>query len=188
MLASVPTVSISVRTANDTASSGLRRAIAEAVTTVDPALSLSFIAVADQLSAQYVRERLLAILSGFFGGVALLLASLGLYGVTAHAVSRRRMEIGIRMALGASATAVERAVLARVAVLSMLGIAIGVIAAVWAGRAVETLLYRVSARDPLTIGGSALALTTIAIAAGWLPARRAARIDPAAVLREAGGA
>jgi ABC-type antimicrobial peptide transport system permease subunit len=122
-------------------------------------------------------------LSTFFGGLALLLASLGLYGVTAHSVNRRRGEIGIRMALGANAAAVVWMVLRRVGLLVALGIAIGTSASVWASRFVASFLYGFEPSDPGTFVVSALVLSVVAAAAGWLPARRASRIDPAAVLR-----
>jgi ABC-type antimicrobial peptide transport system permease subunit len=151
---------------------------------VDGAVTVSFQTVTETLSVYYIRERLLALISGYFGALALLLAALGLYGVTAYSVSRRRTEIGIRMAMGADASAVVRLVLRRVAFLCGLGIALGVVMSLWAMRLVEALLFDTPARDPVMIGASAVALALIAGAAGWLPARRASRIDPAEALRD----
>jgi predicted permease len=184
VMARSPSISVSVRAAAGVPPGSLQRSVAGAIASVDSGLSASFITVAEQLNANFVRERLLAILSGFFGGLALLLAAIGLYGVTSHTVGRRRTEIGIRMALGATAGAVERAVLARVTLLSLVGVAAGVLATVWASRIVSGLVYGISARDPIAIASAAAVLTAIAIAAAWLPAHRAAQIDPVEVLRE----
>ena len=107
---------------------------------------MTFQTVSEQLSIFYIRERLLALLSGFFGVLALLLAGLGMYGIAAYAVSRRRTEIGIRMALGADPAAVVRMVLLRVALLTALGITVGTLASFWAARFIATLLFAVPAR------------------------------------------
>ena len=123
-------------------------------------------------------------LSGFFGGLALLLAGLGLYGVTSYAVSRRRTEIGIRLALGAAPGGVIRLVLRRVALLVGAGVIVGAGVSVWASQFVATLLYGMQPRDPVTLIGAASVLVAVGTLAGWLPARRASRIDPAEVLRE----
>jgi putative ABC transport system permease protein len=131
------------------------------------------------------RERLLAMLSGFFGVLALALAALGLYGVVAYAVSRRRTEIGIRIALGASSTGVVRLVMRRVAVVVTIGVIAGGALALWASRFIAgTLLFGVQPTDAPTFTGAALTLVAVAGLASWLPAHRAARIDPASVLRE----
>jgi predicted permease len=161
----------------------LIRSISDALQRAEPQASLTFFTLSSQVDASLIQERLLARLSTFFGGLALLLASLGLYGVTAHSVNRRRGEIGIRMALGANAAAVVRIVLRRVGVLVALGIAIGTAASVWASRFVASFLYGFEPSDPGTFVVSAFVLSVVAAAAGWLPARRASRIDPAAVLR-----
>jgi ABC-type antimicrobial peptide transport system permease subunit len=124
-------------------------------------------------------------LAGFFGALALLLAAVGLYGVTAYAVSQRRAEIGIRMALGAAPGGVVRLVLGRVTMLVAIGIVAGATLSMWASRFVATLLYGLEPRDPMTLAGAAVVLATVGIVAAWLPARRASRIDPAEVLREA---
>jgi predicted permease len=183
MLASFPSVSVSVRAA-ERSPAGLTGGLAAAIGGVDPDLSVSFQTVTETLNVFYVRERLLALLSAFFGAFALLLASLGLYGVTSSAVTRRRREIGVRMALGAEPRAVVRMVLGRLSLLAGLGIAAGAIGGLWAARFVAALLFDTATHDLLTFGASAAVLAAVAGAAGWLPARRAARIDPATVLRE----
>ena len=123
-------------------------------------------------------------LAGFFGALALLLAGLGLYGVTSYAVSRRRTEIGIRMALGAAPARVVWLVLSRVTLLVAAGVVFGTAASVWLARFVASLLYGLEPRDPATLAGAAIVLAAVGAAAGWLPARRASRLDPAQVLRE----
>jgi ABC-type antimicrobial peptide transport system permease subunit len=121
-------------------------------------------------------------LSGFFGALALLLAGLGLYGLMSYSVSQRRHEIGIRIALGAEARNVVRMVLGRVMMLVGVGIAAGAFAALWASRYIEALLYGVTPDDPTTLVMAGLVLVVVAVAAGWIPARRASRLDPARVL------
>jgi putative ABC transport system permease protein len=162
----------------------LAASIAQAVGQVDGDVSVTFRTLGAYVDGALVRERLLAILSGFFGALALLLAGIGLYGMTSYAVGRRRAEIGIRMALGAGARRVVWLVLGRVAVLVGLGVALGAALSLWASRFIGTLLYGVEARDPMTFVGAALTLGAVGALAAWLPARRAARIDPARVLRE----
>jgi putative ABC transport system permease protein len=184
LLTSFPSISVSIRSAGDLPPARLTSSVAAAIANVDRAVTVSFQTVTETLSVYYLRERLLALISGYFGALALLLAALGLYGVTAYSVSRRRTEIGIRMAMGADASAVVRLVLRRVAFLCGLGIAVGVVVSLWATRLVETLLFDTPARDPVMIGACAVALALIAGTAGWLPARRASRIDPAEALRD----
>ena len=116
--------------------------------------------------------------------LGLLLAAVGLYGVTASAVTSRRAEIGIRMALGASAKGVVAMVLRRVAWLVGFGIVLGAALSAWAARFITALLYGLDARDPLTFVSAAALLTLVAALAAWLPARRASRIDPMRVLRD----
>jgi ABC-type antimicrobial peptide transport system permease subunit len=112
------------------------------------------------------------------------MASIGLYGVTSYAVSLRRTEIGIRMALGATAASVIRLVLGRVALLVGGGIVTGLAAAAWVSRFVATLLYGLEPGDPVTLVASAATLALVGTLAGWLPARHAARLDPTRVLRD----
>ena len=115
--------------------------------------------------------------------VAVLLAALGLYGVTSYAVSRRRTELGIRIALGANPRGVVRLVLGRVAGLVGTGVIVGGAASLLAVKYVATLLYGLEPRDPMTFLGAGVILCTTGAFAGWLPAHRASRIDPARVLR-----
>jgi putative ABC transport system permease protein len=161
------------------------RSIADAIGAVNKDLALTFRPLSDQVSASLTQERIVAMLSGFFGGLALLLAGLGLYGVTSYAVSRRRGEIGIRMALGAAPVSVIRLVLGRVSALVGIGIVVGAGLSLWGAQFVSTLLYGLEPRDPATLVASAGVLAAVGAIAGWLPARRASRIDPAEVLREA---
>jgi predicted permease len=178
-----PFISATVQAANGSASL-LTKSITAAVVQVDPDLSLTFRPLAEQIHGTLAQERVIAMLSGFFGALALLLAGIGLYGVTSYAVSRRRTEIGIRMALGADAGGVVRLVLARVGMLVGAGVILGIAISVWASRFVGALLYGLEPRDPATLIGAALTLATIGGLAGWLPARRASRIDPAVALRQ----
>ncbi len=161
----------------------LVKSISAAIEKEDPSVVLSFRTLEDQVNASLTQERLVAAIAGFFGVLGLLLAAVGLYGVTSHAVTSRRAEIGIRMALGASAERVVRLVLTRVAWLVAIGVAAGAALSAWAATYVGTLLYGLEARDPWTFVGAALLLTLVAALAAWLPARRASRLDPMRVLR-----
>jgi putative ABC transport system permease protein len=162
----------------------LTKGLASALTGVNGSVAITFRPIADQIDASLTQERLVATLSGFFGALALLLAALGLYGVTSYAVSRRRSEIGLRMALGAAPAGVVRMVLGRVALLVGVGVLAGLAASLWASTLVTPLLFGLPPRDPPTMIASALVLGAIGAFAGWLPALRAARIDPARVLRD----
>jgi predicted permease len=177
-------MSISVRP-HSGAPAALARAVSTAILDVNRDLALTFRPLADQVNASLTQERIVALLSGFFGALALLLAGLGLYGVTSYAVTRRQTEIGIRMALGAAPGGVVRLVLARVTLLVAIGVAVGAGLSVWAAKFVATLLYGLQPRDPATIAAAAAVLAAVGALAGWLPAYRASRIDPAQVLRDA---
>jgi predicted permease len=163
---------------------GLQPALTRAIRGVHPGLGISYRAAADRIRDQLTEVRTIALLSAFFGGLALLLAGIGLYGVTSYGVNERRREIGIRLTLGAGRGAAERFVLARVARLVAIGVALGVGASLALSPVVRTLLYQLEPRDPATIAAAALTLALVGLLAGWLPARRAASIDPAQVLRE----
>jgi putative ABC transport system permease protein len=178
-----PRVSLTVRSAaGDPAQAS--RAVTSALTTVAPSASLALHELSEQISGLAVTERIVAMLSGFFGALALLLASVGLYGVTSYGVSSRRTEIGIRIALGADTSSVVVLILRRVALLVGLGIAAGALISLWASKYVGSLLYGLEPRDPLTFVGAAIVLALVGVLAAWLPARRATRIDPCEVLRE----
>jgi len=127
---------------------------------------------------------MLAMLAGFFGALALLLAAVGLYGVLAYNVARRRNEIGIRMALGASSPAVLRMVLREAGSLAISGLALGAAGALAAGRLVATFLYGLEPGDPATLIAAVAVLAGVASLAAYLPARRAASVDPMTALRD----
>jgi len=130
-----------------------------------------------------LRERLLAVLSGFFAALGLALAALGLYGVSAYAVVRRTREIGIRLTLGARPAAVLAAVLGRVARAVALGLAAGLAGGLYFARFLRTLLFEVEPTSLSSLSLPVVALVIVALAAGWVPARRALRVDPAVCLR-----
>jgi macrolide transport system ATP-binding/permease protein len=152
---------------------------------LDPNLAVYDIkSFADQIDESISRERLIALLSSFFGLFALLLAGLGLYGLMAYAVARRTREIGIRMALGAQARNVLWLVLRETLFLVAIGIAIGLPIALAATRLIKGFLFGLSANDPLTIALAASLMLAVAALAGYLPARRATKVDPMMVLRQ----
>jgi putative ABC transport system permease protein len=183
-LASVPLFGISISIRATAGSPGaLAHAVETAVKGADSNLAVTIRSLDAQMNATLVRERLVAMLSAFFGGLALLLAGLGLYGVTAYAVGRRRGELGVRLALGATPGSVVGLVLRHVALLVAFGTIVGGLASLWAVRFVQTLLFGLTPRDPLSFVLAALVLAAVGLLAGWLPARQAARIDPATVLR-----
>ncbi len=160
------------------------RSLTTALSEVHPDLALTYRPMSQYIDASLSQERLIAMVSGFFGVLALLLAALGLYGVTAYAVSRRQIEMGIRMALGATPTSVVRLVMTRTGALVLGGIVLGGLGSWWASRFVGSLLFGLAPTDPTTIVGSMLLLSLVAFIAGGIPARRAARVDPALVMRE----
>ena len=176
------TLMVRVRTG---AIASVSRAAGEAIIRVNSTLTTSVRPFSDIVDAALSRERLVARLSGFFGILALILAALGLYGVTSYSVNRRTTELGIRMALGTSPAAVIRLVIARVSMLVACGLALGLVVSWWATQFTSALLFGLEARDVPTMAGAALLLTAVAGLSAWLPARRAARIDPASVLRDA---
>ncbi len=163
---------------------GLTRELTAALTALSPDLKLTFRPVSDQVDEALAQDRLVAALAGFVGALALLLAAIGLYGVTSYHVERQRSEIGIRLALGAQPSGVLRLLLSRVGILVGAGIVIGAIVSAWASRFAASLLFEVSPRDPAAFSGAVAVLAVVAIVAAFLPARRASRIDPAQVLRE----
>jgi predicted permease len=156
----------------------------KAFESVDKEAVIEFRTFEEDIRNSVTTERLVATLSAFFGALALLLAAIGLYGVMSYAVTRRRNEIGIRMALGAAPGKVMRLVLGHVALITIVGLAIGAAASVGLGRFVNTLLFELVATDATMVAIAAITLATAAAVAGYLPARRAAHVDPMLALRQ----
>ena len=162
----------------------LARPLTAALTALHDDMRLRVQPVSEQVDEAIAQDRLVAAISVFVGALALLLAAIGLYGVTSYSVERQRAEIGVRLALGAQPNGVLWLVLSRVAVLVGAGIATGALLSAWASRFASALLFEVSARDPVAFAGAILCLALAAAVAAAVPAHRASRIDPAAVLRE----
>ncbi|HWA59318.1 MAG TPA: FtsX-like permease family protein, partial [Gemmatimonadales bacterium] len=151
---------------------------------VMPNASLELSTLEGQLDQSLARERLLALLSGFFGGLALLLALIGLYGTMAYSVTRRRKEIGIRVALGATRGRLVQMVTGEAGRLIMAGLVLGAFGVFGATRLVGSFLYGRTPLDPATMALAVVLVALVALAAGALPAVRAVRQDPQSVLRE----
>jgi predicted permease len=151
---------------------------------INPDLTVAdFRALDNQVAGNFTQERLIAQLTGLFGLLALALASVGLYGITAYSVARRTSEIGLRMALGADRGKVLTLILSKALVLVGLGLAIGIPVALLGGRLMKSQLYGVHTYDPVTMIGAILVLSAFAALAGFIPARRAASIEPMKALR-----
>src|SRR5262245_6279564 len=170
------------RTAGDPAL--LAAAIRQELRSIDPRLPVTAVdSIEEQMDRLLVRERLIALLLSSFGALALLLAGIGLYGTLSYSVARRTREIGIRLALGATPARVRRLILRDSLLLVGIGLLIGLPAALVATRLIASLLFGVRATDPATFAFAALVMLTIAVVAGYLPARRATKVDPMATLR-----
>ena len=137
----------------------------------------------DIVSVSVSRQKFNMWVMSVFGGCALLLAAIGIYGLMAYSVEQRTQEIGIRLALGAQASQVKNMVVFQGMVLAMVGVVLGLGASFWLARVITTFLYGVTARDPLVFGGIPLLLSAVALLAVWLPARRASKVDPLIALR-----
>jgi putative ABC transport system permease protein len=150
----------------------------------NPAIVVDFRTMASRLHDSLLRERLMATLSGFFGGLAALIAAIGLYGVMSYTVARRRNEIGVRIALGADRRQVMRMVMGEAGGLVAAGLAIGVPAALAVTRFASALLFGVTPRDPATLGAAVAGLALVAALASYVPALRASRLEPIEALRD----
>jgi predicted lysophospholipase L1 biosynthesis ABC-type transport system permease subunit len=166
------------------ATGAMMASVRQAVDTVDKQLPIFDVRTqTQQIDATIANERLFATLTVAFGLLALLLACIGIYGVISHNVSRRTGEIGIRIALGAQRLDVLTMILREASRLTIVGVALGAGGAAWLARYVEAMLFDVKPIDPLTIGVAVAIMLGVSLFAGWLPARRAARLDPMVALR-----
>jgi predicted permease len=171
-----------VRTAGDPVPfmANVTRALAQ----IDPNLPIENLrTLPQQIRDNVFIDRFISVLSTAFACLATLLAAIGLYGVLAYTVSQRTREIGLRMALGAAPDRVRGMVLRQVGMMTAVGGALGLVAAVSLGRLAESLLFELKGWDPLVLGGSAVLLTIVALGAGFIPAHRASRVEPMRALR-----
>jgi putative ABC transport system permease protein len=158
--------------------------VSAAIAAFNPSIVMEFQTMESQVRDSLLRERLMATLSGFFGGLAALLATIGLYGVMSYMVARRKNEIGIRIALGADRAHVVRMVMREAAVLLAVGVAVGLVMSVVAARTATKLLFGLQPGDPATLAMAAAGLALVAMLASYVPALRASRLEPTEALRE----
>ena len=178
-----PGTALHVRISPEASVSAVAARIREEVAAIDPRVATVSASLEEVATTAVMPQTLGAKLFGAVGALALLIASIGVYGLMAYSVSRRRREIGVRMALGAQASDVGRLVLKEGAILAALGLGLGLLAALAVSRLVRSLLVEVSPTDPLVFAAVILVLGGAAILACWLPARRAARLNPVDALR-----
>ena len=173
---------VAVRTVADPRS--MAAAVRQEVQGVDIEQSVANVRALDQVISDSVApRRLSSVLLGIFAGVALALASVGIYGVLSHLVTQRRHEIGVRMALGAERKDVLKLVVGHGLRLAILGLGIGLAASLALTRSLESMLFGVRPKDPLTFGLVSMILMSVALFASYLPARRATKVDPIVALR-----
>jgi ABC-type antimicrobial peptide transport system permease subunit len=177
-----PYLTVVVKAQHDPAA--LRAGLLRAVADVHPGITVTLQSMTEQIQGTLLRERLMAALSGGFAALAVVLAAVGLYGLMAYGVARRRNEIGVRVALGATRGRIILMIVRETAILVAAGVAVGIGLAIWSGRAAEALLYGLTASDPKMLALGVLALTVVAVVATVVPAHRAARLDPTTALRE----
>ena len=171
-----------VRTAGTPAA--VTQEVAKALAAMDPAAPLYNVrSMEDYLALDLGRARFQTVLLGLFAGIALLLTAVGLYGVMAQSVAQRTQEIGIRIAMGATRENVRSMVLRRGTLLSLAGTALGVIGAIAFAQVIESLLYEIPPRDPMTYVSVCVILGAVALASSYIPAVRATRLDPMVALR-----
>jgi ABC-type antimicrobial peptide transport system permease subunit len=155
-----------------------------AVRAQDPEVPVYQVMTFEQaMSRSLWRQRLPGQVVGLFSVLSLLLAGVGLYGVIAYSVTRRTRELGVRMTLGASRGQVVGMVLRQASTLGLIGVGVGLVSSIWLTRFLRDLLYQIKPTDIPTMAGVAVFLIGVALLAGWLPARRAARVDPAIAMR-----
>jgi predicted permease len=158
-------------------------AVKHAIGEVNPAINITFQGFQEMIEEGLLRDRLMATLSGFFGVLALLLASIGLYGILSYGVASRTKEIGIRMALGAQRREVLSLILREAVLLVVIGVVVGLPVVFVATRFASTLLFGLTPTDPISLSLAGLLLLLVALIAGYLPARRATKVDPLVALR-----
>jgi predicted lysophospholipase L1 biosynthesis ABC-type transport system permease subunit len=175
-------VGLHVRTAGDPLA--MMPAVREAMRGVDPAVPADLTTtMADYTSAAFFTQQIAATLLSVLGGLALLLSSIGLYSLIAYGVARRRLELGVRVALGATASDIRRLVVGRGLALVACGVGAGLVLAVVSARSLGSLLFGVSPIDAWALSGASALLVAVASLASYIPARAAARVDPMAALR-----
>jgi putative ABC transport system permease protein len=179
----LPPSSLSVVVRAQVVPDALVPAMRDAVRSLDPQVPVNFLTLDEVFSSSLDQRRFSLVIFGVFGGVALLLAALGIYGVTTYSVTQRTQEIGIRMALGAQAGDVLKLVLRNGMVLSLIGLAIGLVSAWGLTRLMESLLFGVTPTDATTFAAVSTLLMLVVLAACYLPARRATHVDPLVALR-----
>jgi len=179
---SIGSLTFYARTAGDP--SQLIAAVPRVIASLDPNLPVDNLRSLPQtVRDNTFLDRFIGVMAGSFAVLATLLAAIGLYGVLAYTVSQRTREIGLRMALGAPPSRVRSMVLRQVAIMTVIGGAIGVALSLWVGEQARALLYEMTARDPGVYVGSILTLALVSLAAGFIPAHRASRVDPMTALR-----
>ena len=175
-----PRMSLLVKTTGGTAIPQIRALVREMNANLPVAQALP---LTDITAIGLIPQRVAAAVAGTLGSLGLLLAAIGIYGVTSYSVAQRVREIGVRMALGADRRTVLRLVLRQGLVLTLIGIGVGLAAGAAVSQLLRSLLFGISALDPLTFGGGAALFLVVALAASYGPARRATRVDPMMALR-----